>query len=172
MILGGARSGKSSFAEKLATRRKRPVTMIATAQEIDDEMRLRIAVHRSSRPTDWKTIEEPLRIDEAVASVPRDDTVIVDCITVWLGNVLHHGGANEDVDKTISRLVEEVTIRTGSTLIVSNEVGLGIVPASELARGYRDLMGRVNTRLAAELDRAIFMVAGRYIDLKDSEGIE
>lgn len=167
LLLGGARSGKSSLAETIATRRTTPVTAIATAEIVDDDMAQRIAAHRASRPSSWSTIEEPLDIAVALARVPSDDTVIVDCITVWLGNILHHGRGESDVMTEIDRFISTMSDRRGSTIVVSNEVGLGIVPSTELGRTYRDILGRVNVRLAAGVDRALMLVAGRALDLID-----
>lgn len=167
LILGGARSGKSSFAQDLAQRRGKPVSVIATAQALDDEMSARISAHRSARPEGWSTIEEPVRIDRAMGAIPTDDTVIVDCLTVWLGNMLHYGKSQIDIDGIIDDLITAMARRSGSTLVVSNEVGFGIVPATEISRAYRDFLGRVNTRLAANVDQSILMVAGRYVKLHD-----
>lgn len=171
LILGGARSGKSSFAEALAGRSETAVTMIATAEAFDDEMWARIVAHRRSRPTEWTTIESPLRLAEALACVPSADTAVIDCITVWMGNMFHHGASEADVHAEIERFITTMSQRRGSTLIVSNEVGLGIVPADEMTRAYRDALGRVNSRLAATVDRSIFMVAGRALELRDVEDV-
>lgn len=172
LILGGARSGKSSFAETMAGRSGAAVTMIATAEAVDDDMWERIVAHRRSRPPHWATIESPLRLADALATIPSGDTAVIDCITVWLGNMFHHGFTVEDVHAEIERLISTMAHRRGATLIVSNEVGLGIVPATDMSRSYRDVLGRVNTRLAANVDRAVFMIAGRFLDLRDVEDIE
>lgn len=167
LILGGARSGKSSFAEAVAGRRGGPVTVVATAQAFDDDMAQRIAAHRASRPSEWSTIEEPLEIAQALARVPSADTAIVDCVTVWLGNMFHRDRTEADVMFEVDRFLSTMAQRRGSTLVVSNEVGLGIVPATDMGRAYRDVLGRVNTRLAAGVDRALLLVAGRALDLHD-----
>ncbi len=167
LILGGARSGKSAFAESVAARRGASVTVLATAQAFDHDMAQRIAAHRASRPSEWSTIEEPLEIAQALARVPSADTAIVDCITVWLGNMFHHGRTETDVMFEVDRFLSTMAQRRGSTLVVSNEVGLGIVPATDMSRAYRDILGRVNVRLAAGVDRALLMVAGRALDLHD-----
>jgi adenosylcobinamide kinase/adenosylcobinamide-phosphate guanylyltransferase len=171
LILGGARSGKSSCAEALAGRSESAVTMIATAEPFDDEMWARIVAHRRSRPTEWTTIESPLRLAEALARVPSADTAVIDCITVWMGNMFHHGAMEADVHLEVERFITTMSQRRGATYIVSNEVGLGIVPADEMTRTYRDVLGRVNSRLAACVDRAVFMVAGRALELRDVEDI-
>jgi adenosylcobinamide kinase/adenosylcobinamide-phosphate guanylyltransferase len=167
LILGGARSGKSSFAESLAARRGSPVTVLATALPLDDDMGQRIAAHRASRPTEWSTIEEPLEIAQALARIPSAETAVVDCITVWLGNMFHQNRLEADIMVEVDRFLSTMSQRRGSTLVVSNEVGLGVVPTTELGRTYRDVLGRVNRRLASDVDRALLMVAGRALDLHD-----
>ena len=167
LILGGARSGKSTFAEDLARRRGGPVTVIATAEAFDDEMAERIEAHRSLRPLHWTTVEEPIRVDEALAAISTTDAVILDCVTVWLGNMFHHGRTREDAQDVIERFIGVMAHRSGSTLIVSNEVGMGIVPATESGRLYRDALGQVNARMAAAVDSSILMIAGRFLELHD-----
>jgi adenosylcobinamide kinase/adenosylcobinamide-phosphate guanylyltransferase len=104
-----------------------------------------------------------------LARVPSADTAVIDCITVWMGNMFHHGSSEADVHAEVERFMTTMSQRRGSTYIVSNEVGLGIVPADEMTRTYRDALGRVNSRLAANVDRAVFMVAGRALELRDVE---
>lgn len=171
LILGGARSGKSSFAESVASRTEKQVTLIATAEMVDDEMWERIVAHRRSRPTEWTTIESPLRLAEALARVPSAETAVIDCITVWMGNMFHHGRSEAEIQTEIERFVTTMSQRRGATIIVSNEVGLGIVPATDLGRAYRDALGRVNTRLASSVDRAVFLVAGRALELHEAEDL-
>lgn len=166
LVLGGARSGKSSFAESLATSSGSAVTVLATAQAFDDDMWARIVAHRRTRPGSWSTIEEPLQIATALARVPTSDTAVVDCITVWLGNMFHYGCAETEVHREIDRFVETMSQRRGTTIVVSNEVGLGVVPATDLGRSYRDLLGRVNSRLSRGVDRSVFLVAGRALELR------
>ncbi len=172
LILGGARSGKSSFAEALAGRDGAAVTLIASAQAFDEDMRLRIVEHRRSRPGSWRTIEEPLHLATALARVPAADTAVVDCITVWLGNMFHYGFTEADVHCEIDRFIETMSQRRGKTIVVSNEVGLGIVPSTELGRTYRDVLGRVNTKISKAVDRSVFLIAGRAVDLHDAQDIE
>ena len=173
-VTGGARSGKSAYAVELAKRSSRPVVYLATAEPIDDEMRTRIARHRAERPEEWRTIEEPLALaqrleDEADAG----SIVIVDCMTVWLGNVLeHHDG--KDAMETLSayaldeveRLSRAAMDHQLSLIVVSNEVGGGIVPADPQTRAYRDLLGEANQRLAAMADSVVLLVSGVAVDLK------
>jgi adenosylcobinamide kinase / adenosylcobinamide-phosphate guanylyltransferase len=184
LILGGARSGKSTFAERLAVKSGRSVAFIATATAGDEEMRERIARHRAARPVSWHTIEEPLDLAAAALQASKlADVLLLDCITLWLNNlfaqtVIQH--ESETDQYSTSTLFDEValqeiekllaTVRAlapGKTLlIVTNEVGLGIVPAYPLGRLYRDTLGYLNQRLAQAADRVYLMVAGMGVDLK------
>lgn len=182
LILGGARSGKSSFAERLAMTSGRSVAFIATATPSDDEMRTRIANHRASRPETWITIEEPLDLAKAVQQAAQvADVLLLDCMTLWVSNWFwRNGEINFDEDATVSErasiealaeverllsVIERMAI--GKTLvIVSNEVGLGIVPEYAISRAYRDILGRVNQRIAQYADRVYLMVAGLAVDIK------
>lgn len=148
------------------------VTVVASAQAFDEDMRARIAEHRRSRPGTWQTIEEPLQIATALARVPAADTAVVDCITVWLGNMFHHGLTETDAYVEVDRFIETMSQRRGKTIVVSNEVGLGIVPEYELGRTYRDVLGRANMRLSRGVDRSVFLIAGRAVDLHDAAEIE
>jgi adenosylcobinamide kinase / adenosylcobinamide-phosphate guanylyltransferase len=188
LILGGARSGKSTFADRLAASSRRSVAFIATATAGDDEMREKIALHRASRPHEWHTLEEPLALARAVQqAADLADVLLLDCVTLWLGNVLlqepgQHGkdGEGENEFNTTGRLFDERAMKEIETLlavvkslgpnktliVVTNEVGLGIVPANLLGRLYRDTLGYVNQRLAQAADRVYLMVAGIAVDLK------
>lgn len=163
LLLGGARSGKSATAVRLAADAGVPVTFIATALAGDDEMADRIRRHRESRPVAWKTVEVPLDLLGAIRSAADGDFLVIDCLTLWVSNLLGQGGDPSDIDAAADMIVRELQGRRG--VVVTNEVGLGIVPANELARSFRDVLGSVNTRFAASADRALFMVAGRAIDL-------
>ena len=186
LILGGARSGKSSYAEKIARETGRPALYIATATAtaFDDEMRERIANHRAARPADWQTLEVQQGVGEAVLNflssplppgAPFGDdkgsgvraTILLDCITLLVSNVLLSLPENapfetvmEHVRGEIESLIAAQTQIGGQWLVVSNEVGLGIVPAYPLGRIYRDALGWANQRLAREAARVLFMVAG------------
>ena len=162
-LLGGARSGKSSLATKLALEWGGPVTVIATAEARDEEMAERIRLHREERPDGWTTIEEPVALDAALTRVAPGDAVVLDCLSLWIANLLERG---EDVDSHNERALALAQPRTLPTIVVSNEVGLGVVPATELGRRYRDLLGRVNGRWAAAADDAAFVVAGRMLRLQ------
>jgi adenosylcobinamide kinase / adenosylcobinamide-phosphate guanylyltransferase len=180
LILGGARSGKSTFAEQLAQRSGRSVAFIATATANDDDMRLRIKRHQAARPADWHTIEEPLALAPAISQAASlADIIVLDCMTLWVSNWLLTQENSDDASLATSPHYEGVlaemdgllaTIRmldTQKTLIVvTNEVGLGIVPAYTLGRVYRDVLGLVNQQLAAAAGRVYLMIAGLGVDIK------
>ena len=163
LLLGGARSGKSALAYRLASESGAEVTVIATATAGDMEMAARIERHRESRPATWKTVEEPLDLAAAVASCDASRFLVVDCLTLWVSNLLGDGCSPESVAERAALLAEALTTHKG--VVVSNEVGLGIVPANDLARTYRDTLGIVNSEFAARAERAVLMVAGRALDL-------
>jgi adenosylcobinamide kinase / adenosylcobinamide-phosphate guanylyltransferase len=165
-LLGGARSGKSSLAVELARGRRAPVTVIATAEARDDEMRARIEQHRAKRPADWATVEEPLSLDGALAKAPADGVVIVDCLSLWVANLIERGDADSQIQEQSRAALSRVAERRVATIAVSNEVGLGVVPVTELGRRYRDLLGRVNADWAAAAEEALFVVAGRTLPLR------
>jgi adenosylcobinamide kinase/adenosylcobinamide-phosphate guanylyltransferase len=168
VLLGGARSGKSVLAIEIADRTGAGVTYLATSPEIpgDDDLAERIASHRAERPSSWTTVEEQLDIVDALARVDTD-VVILDCLTVWTGNMLHHGRDESAVLAESEAAISVIRDRKLDAVVVSNEVGLGIVPVNELAREYRDVLGRVNQRWVAAADRALFMAAGRAVPLRD-----
>ncbi|HBW34176.1 bifunctional adenosylcobinamide kinase/adenosylcobinamide-phosphate guanylyltransferase [Desulfosporosinus sp. BICA1-9] len=201
LITGGARSGKSSFAELLAASAKLPVTYIATAQIWDEEMAHRVKKHQNQRPATWQLIEEPLNIRETLCQLKDDDGVILlDCVTLWLTNLLlaeqtrqaervtlsGHEEDNfvldstkrdkmfPDIEPTILATVQEVALLAQEikpqVLFVTNEVGQGIVPENPLARAYRDLAGRSNQILARCADHVYLVVAGYPLELKHSGG--
>ncbi len=166
LLLGGARSGKSATAVRLAADAGIPVTFIATALAGDDEMAVRIRRHRESRPVAWKTVEAPLDLLGAMRSAADGDFLVVDCLTLWVSNLLGQGARPADIDAAADEIVQE--LQALRSVVVTNEVGLGIVPVNELARSFRDVLGSVNARFAASADRALFMLAGRAIDLAAS----
>lgn len=161
LILGGARSGKSRFAEQMAGKMK-CVTFIATAQRRDAEMRRKIARHRSERPASWDTIEAPVALAEAIASRnSKTDTIIIDCLTIYVASITcTHRGNVPKVEREFDRVCREIERCRSSVIIVSNEVGCGVVPVFRSGRLYRDLLGRLNQRIAEISDRVILMVAG------------
>jgi adenosylcobinamide kinase / adenosylcobinamide-phosphate guanylyltransferase len=163
LVLGGARSGKSRYAESLITAQAPPWIYVATAQVRDDEMADRIAAHRARRSAGWHTIEAPHDLAGALDGAPADACVLVDCMTLWLSNRML---AEADLDREIERLEDTLARRTGATVLVSNEVGSGIVPDNALARQFRDLQGRLNQCLAARADRVVLLVAGLPLVVK------
>jgi adenosylcobinamide kinase / adenosylcobinamide-phosphate guanylyltransferase len=167
LLLGGARSGKSALAERLAARWDGPVTVVATAQARDAEMAERIRRHRARRPAGWRTIEEPLDLEAALAKAPADAQVLLDCLTLWVSNLLERGLTDEQVGRQARSAAAAAATRPAPTVVVSNEVGSGIVPADPLSRRYRDLLGQVNAVWAAAADQALLLVAGRAVPLAD-----
>lgn len=159
-LLGGARSGKSSLAIELASSWGGPVTVIATGEAGDDEMAARIEAHRAERPAGWTTVEEPVDLASALELAPADAAVIVDCVSLWVANVF-----DLDVEALNERAVAAARQRARA-IVISNEVGLGVVPVSELGRRYRDVLGRVNAKWAAAADEAAFVVAGKMLRLQ------
>lgn len=179
LLLGGVRSGKSARAVTIAADQQGSgrVLFVATAEALDDEMRARIRAHRRERPPAWDTLESPLalaaELDRAIAEQRAPYAVIViDCLTLWVSNVLLSLSDDEDADGIIStRVAELLDVRTrtsGGThwIVVSNEVGLGVVPPTSLGRRYRDLLGRANQMVAAAADDVTLMVAGLELALK------
>ncbi len=183
LLLGGARSGKSSYAEKLVKTLGQRVIYVATAQAGDEEMQARIAVHRQARPPEWRTVEAPTGVGPAVSTALAAgpaDAVLLDCVTMLLSNLILAGLSEADlelehlddaaararVDAELDDLLAAFRASAIPWVLVSNEVGCGVVPPYALGRVYRDLLGWANQRLAAEADKAYFMVAGFPLDLK------
>ncbi|WP_043804230.1 bifunctional adenosylcobinamide kinase/adenosylcobinamide-phosphate guanylyltransferase [Deinococcus gobiensis] len=164
-VSGGARSGKSRFAEAYAARPGKDVTYLATAQAFDDEMRERIARHRGDRPAAWHTAEEPLDVAQAARNV-QTPTLLLDCLSLWVSNLLLAGESEDRMLAATDDLLAALRERGGLSVLVSNEVGLGIVPDNALARTYRDALGRVNQRVAAASDEAYLLVSGLPLQLK------
>ena len=177
LVLGGARSGKSAYAEKLAVQSGRAVVYIATARSGDGEMAARIAQHRSDRPQHWSTVEEPLLLAEAIRrhSTP-ESVVLVDCLTLWLSNLMFSDGGNyPDIGAIVlpplfaaqrAALLDALRDAPGDVLLVSNEVGMGIVPMGAVSRCFTDEAGRLNQSVAAICDRVVFVAAGLPLALK------
>ena len=166
-LIGGARSGKSSLAVRLASAVDGPVVVVATAEGRDDEMAERIRAHRASRPDGWETVEAPIELLDAVDGAGEDACVILDCLTLWVSNAIEAGASGEQIDAEARTVASILAGRPASSVVVSNEVGLGIVPANALARTYRDVLGRVNASFAAEASRSLFVVAGRGLPLEE-----
>lgn len=169
-ILGGARSGKSAFAEGLARQGGR-VLYVATAQAFDEAMERRIAAHQEQRPSEWGTLEEPVALLGVLpGALEGYDTCLLDCATMWVSNMLLEMEGEADAEQRILaealRLLEVYERSSATWIVVSNEVGLGVVPSSALGGTYRDILGRVNQALAARADKVYFMVAGLALEMK------
>ena len=165
LVLGGARSGKSRYAEGLIAALRPPWLLVATAQPGDAEMADRIAAHRSRRGQNWQTAEAPHHLSAALAAVAAETPVLVDCLTLWLSNRML---AAADLEVEIACLEATLDGRQAPVVLVSNEVGFGIVPDNELARRFRDIQGRLNQCMATRADRVVLMVAGLPIMVKDA----
>ncbi len=173
LILGGARSGKSRLAERLARQSGRPVVYLATATAGDEDMGRRISAHRANRPADWRTIEEPIDLPAALGQVSPNEVVLLDCLTLWVSNLLLAGppeeppaAAEERIIGEAKRFISVLKSKDFTVITVSNEVGMGVVPAYELGRVYRDTLGQVNQLVAAEAENVYLMVAGLPVVLK------
>ena len=165
-VTGGARSGKSRYALRLAAATGAPVVLIATAEARDDEMRERIEAHRRERPAAWRTVEEPLDLGGALRGLPAGEFAIVDCLSLWVSNLLEGEHDGEEIEQLAGEAAALAAARAGGCVAVSNEVGMGIVPMGALARSYRDLIGRVNAIWAEAADDALLAVAGRVLRLE------
>ena len=169
LIVGGVRSGKSRYAQQLAAVGKR-VAFIATAEGRDEEMAQRIARHREERPSKWTTIEAPVALSEAVLGCNgKFDTILIDCLTLWASNLMEH--EQQDARRValhIDRLVRTLSVVSSTVILVSNEVGSGIVPDTEMGRFYRDVLGGINQRVAAVADEVLLLVAGCPLVVKQA----
>jgi adenosylcobinamide kinase / adenosylcobinamide-phosphate guanylyltransferase len=162
-LLGGARSGKSVEAERRVTAFPPPWAYIATAQAFDAEMKERIALHRARRGEGWETLEAPSDLAAMLAKMPVGQPVLVDCLTLWLTNLML---AEHDLEAECAKLETVLVAPRGPWFVVSNEVGLGIVPENALARRFRDAAGKLNQKVARLADHVIFMVAGLPMKVK------
>jgi adenosyl cobinamide kinase/adenosyl cobinamide phosphate guanylyltransferase len=166
VLIGGARSGKSSLAVDIGRRHGGAVVFVATATPGDGDLSARVRRHRADRPG-WPTVEEPRLLAEAISGTPGDALVIVDCITMWVSNLLFDGATDEQVDAAAVKAVAAAAARPGPLVAVTNEVGLGVHPETALGMRYRDLLGRVNQRWAAGAQTTLWLVAGRAVPLVD-----
>jgi adenosylcobinamide kinase / adenosylcobinamide-phosphate guanylyltransferase len=166
VLLGGARSGKSRLAIDLAATAAAPVTFIATGEARDAEMAERIAAHRVERPAGWVTVEAPLDVEEALSNADTAHTVILDCLTLWVANVLGRGDDANAILRAAETAATMAAARDALTIAISNEVGLGIVPATPLGREYRDVLGTVNAIWVEASADAALVVAGRLLRLE------
>lgn len=172
-LVGGARSGKSTLAVQMGEHHGGPVHFLATAEPFDDDLRDRVARHRAERPAAWVTEEVPVELAAAVLAATAGAFLIVDCLTVWLANLMVHAPSPSEADDFVNHHVAELAdalrhragVTPAPTVVVSNEVGMGVHPESAMGRDYRDHLGRVNQLVAAAADRTLLMVAGRALRL-------
>ena len=148
-----------------------PVVFLATGEAGDEEMADRIDRHRRERPAAWRTVEEPIKLVAAIGAVEPADTLVVDCLSIWTSNLLGAGVSDDDVAARALEAARAAVARPGLTIVVSNEAGMGVVPATPLGRRWRDLIGRVNTLFAEHAERAYFVVAGRALELADAASL-
>lgn len=165
LLLGPARSGKSRTAVRMAEAWGGPVGVVATAEARDEEMADRIARHRADRPTSWETVEEPIDLESALRKMSTDAAAIVDCLTLWVSNLIERGLDDATIEQRAADAARAATTRQSPTIVVSNEVGWGIVPMDPSVRRYRDRLGVVNQLWAEASDRVLLVVAGRVLDL-------
>lgn len=165
LVIGGAASGKSDYAERLVATTEQPLVYIATAQAYDDEMTAKIERHQARRGTEWRTIEAPDDVSPALASATASEVVLFDCATMWLSNRMF---AETDLVKAEAHLMDALGNCAAPVVMVSNEVGAGIVPENELARRFRQAQGELNQRLAARSDLVVTVLAGLPLVLKGS----
>jgi len=171
LLTGGARSGKSALAVRLAAASKEPVTLIATAEPRDEEMAAKIVRHRADRPSDWRVVEEPLELPDAFASSPASHVIVIDCLTLWVANLLELGVDVDEIAARAAAVAKEASARYPLVVVVTNEVGGGIVPADPATRVYRDVMGIVNAVFARVAERVRLVVAGRVLPLGPPEEV-
>jgi len=168
VLLGGARSGKSRWAVRLAAETGAPVTFVATGEARDEEMADRIRRHRAERPPDWRTIEKPIHLADALGAADSGRTVVVDCLTLWVSNLLEQGMGDEEVREEAAKAAGIAAGHDGEVIVISNEVGSGIVPMTPLGRRYQDLLGEVNAIWVERSSRAALVVAGRPLWLPEA----
>ena len=165
MLLGGARSGKSDLAVKLATEWDGPVLFAATAEASDDDMADRIGRHQAQRPEHWGLVESPMLKGGEVADCDPSALVIVDCITLLVNNLIFNDRTDDQINEHAKVMAHALVSRSAPTLVISNEVGLGVVPETELGRRYRDVLGRYNRHLASRAQTTLFIAAGKAMPL-------
>lgn len=170
LIIGGARSGKSALALEIARKWGGPVTFIATAEARDEEMRARIAQHQAERDPAWTTLEEPIEMREAISSTPPGALILLDCLTLWVSNLFDRGIEREG--EALARQASAALAgRQAPSLVITNEVGSGIVPDNPTARTYRDLLGSVNAIFASDSRDVLLVSAGRVLSMKKPEEV-
>lgn len=166
LLLGGARSGKSRLAVRMAAGWVGRVVVIATGEPRDEEMAERIRSHRAGRPPAWTTLEEPVDLEAALTGV-QEASVLVDCLTLWVSNLMERGFADVEIEERAGKAASLLATRESPSVVVTNEVGSGIVPTNDLARRFADVLGRVNSIWAEAADRVLLVVAGRVVSLSD-----
>ncbi|HJT37730.1 MAG TPA: bifunctional adenosylcobinamide kinase/adenosylcobinamide-phosphate guanylyltransferase [Actinomycetota bacterium] len=169
LIVGGARAGKSALALEIARKWGGPVTFVATAEARDEEMTERIARHRAERDDSWATLEEPIDLAASIATIPPDHLIVLDCLTLWASNVMDRDIRDGEVRARQISLA--LASRAAPTLVITNEVGSGIVPDNAAARAYRDLLGALNSIFASDARDVLMVVAGRAISMKKPEEV-
>ena len=166
-ILGGARSGKSTYAIELAKRLDKKVAFIATCMPLDGEMKKRIQLHKKKRPPHWQTFEETKDIASLTKKLDsRFNVVIIDCLTLFISNLLSEGLSDRAIEVRINKMLKALLFARHTSIIISNEVGLGIVPNNPLARRFRDLAGKINQMIAQKADEVFFMISGMPLKMK------
>ena len=170
LIIGGARSGKSALALEIARKWGGPVTFIATAEARDEEMVERIAQHRSERDPAWTTLEAPIEVAEAISSIPPESLIILDCLTLWVSNLFDRA-IERDGEARARDAIAALARRATPSLVITNEVGSGIVPDNARARRYRDLLGTINSMFASDARNVLLVSAGRVVSMKKPEEV-
>lgn len=167
-ITGGARSGKSNFAVKLASKAEGKIAFIATAIAVDEEMKRRIILHKESRPKEWTTVEEPLDLAKAIESVSDHDVIIIDCITLYLSNLMFNADLIDEelILDEVRKMIRSAKSFHGTVIIISNELGMGIVPQNRIAREFRDIAGRANQIIADTANKVYVCFSGIPIQIK------
>lgn len=170
LLIGGARSGKSTLAVELARSGGSRVTFVATAEALDDDMKVRIDRHRDERPSDWTTLEEPVELRHTIETA-LSPTVVVDCLTLWVSNMFEHGFDELAIIEAATNTARAAQMSAARVIVVTNEVGSGIIPADAATRHFRDTLGRVNHIFSRSADRALLVVAGRVLNLLEPSEI-
>jgi len=166
-ILGGARSGKSHYALEIAQKRHKKVAFIATCEPLDKEMQRRIRAHQKNRPSYFRTFEEPRDIYGLLKKINSEfGLIVIDCLTLWVSNLLLNGMKEREIVEEMKKIVDALKKAKAKSIIVSNEVGLGIVPRDKLSRDFRDIAGRINQLVAREAKEVIFMISGLPLKIK------
>jgi adenosyl cobinamide kinase/adenosyl cobinamide phosphate guanylyltransferase len=166
LLTGGARSGKSNLAQQLASAVADDVTFVATATRSDADMSARIDRHRAARPGHWATVEAPLKLEPALEEIGSEAVVIVDCLTLWVSNLMLEGFRDDEIEERAAKAAAIASARSGYTFVVTNEVGSGVHPDTELGLRFRDVLGRVNATWSQVSDSVYLVIAGRVLELE------